>query len=320
MKKITSLLAMAALATSAFAEMVAVKTYELPEPKAFGDWTAEVTVPNSLFADLDANSVIRVNFQEANAEGQVSLVAKVGDDWEWTQFIDAAEAPLNTFESPVYGGVGVNGTTYTKADIIASLKDRGMTMKGQNHTVVSVQLMADASTVVNYSAVATYTATSPVTFTWSDEPAVVPGSYFTAIQADSKIEINYTPGTNPQIQLAVNDPWTQIGEYFDMAKEDNVFTVKMAELATLSGGNLTFGTFKSQVTTGGLYIKGNGFTFNGLTLLNPTTDGINEVAAEAIDFNAPVEIYNLQGIRVNEMVQGNLYIVRQGNVVKKMVK
>lgn len=45
---------------------------------------------------------------------------------------------------------------------------------------------------------------------------------------------------------------------------------------------------------------------------------IDEVASDAIDFNAPVEYYNMQGMAVHNPGSG-LYIARQGNVVKKMI-
>ena len=46
------------------------------------------------------------------------------------------------------------------------------------------------------------------------------------------------------------------------------------------------------------------------------TDGINGVA---VDENAPVEFFNLQGIRVTEPAAGNIYIRRQGNTATKVL-
>lgn len=47
--------------------------------------------------------------------------------------------------------------------------------------------------------------------------------------------------------------------------------------------------------------------------------GINNIAADAIDVNAPVEYYNLQGIRVATPEAGQLLIKRQGNQASKVV-
>ena len=48
------------------------------------------------------------------------------------------------------------------------------------------------------------------------------------------------------------------------------------------------------------------------------TAGINGVSNDAK--NAPIEVYNLQGIRTNTTSGKGVYIIRQGNVVKKVVK
>lgn len=48
-----------------------------------------------------------------------------------------------------------------------------------------------------------------------------------------------------------------------------------------------------------------------------TTTGLETVGD---DTDAPVEIYNLQGIRVSEMTPGQIYIVRQGSKVEKIAR
>lgn len=47
-------------------------------------------------------------------------------------------------------------------------------------------------------------------------------------------------------------------------------------------------------------------------------DGI--VSVKTDNSKAPVEIYNLSGQRVNNLIDGQVYIVKQGNTVKKMLK
>ncbi len=54
---------------------------------------------------------------------------------------------------------------------------------------------------------------------------------------------------------------------------------------------------------------------DAMTLVYPSkTTGIGQVEA---DLNAPVEIYTLDGVRVNNMTPGRVYIVRQGGKVTK---
>lgn len=49
--------------------------------------------------------------------------------------------------------------------------------------------------------------------------------------------------------------------------------------------------------------------------------GVTDVttSTDSIDYNAPYEVYNLQGMRIAEPVKGNLYIVRQNNKVEKVI-
>ena len=51
----------------------------------------------------------------------------------------------------------------------------------------------------------------------------------------------------------------------------------------------------------------------------PTFSGINEVKADIDNSNAPVEYYNLQGMRIAAPVEGQLVIKRQGSEVEKLI-
>ncbi|MDE6370807.1 MAG: leucine-rich repeat domain-containing protein [Duncaniella sp.] len=58
--------------------------------------------------------------------------------------------------------------------------------------------------------------------------------------------------------------------------------------------------------------------FKHVSLFDPA--GIEEISAD-FDENAPCEIYNLSGVKVSDTIEGltpGLYIVRQGNAVKKI--
>ena len=52
-------------------------------------------------------------------------------------------------------------------------------------------------------------------------------------------------------------------------------------------------------------------------IFDPT--GIHDVQLDK-NTNAPVEYYNLQGIRVSEPTKGGIYIRRQGNVSTKIMR
>ena len=94
----------------------------------------------------------------------------------------------------------------------------------------------------------------------------------------------------------------------------------------LVSGNVGVEDGKSILDFGGLFVywptKGWGFAWNNAKV-NFNKDygfvaaGINNVAAD-IDENAPVEYFNLQGVRVENPANG-LYIQRQGNKVAKVI-
>ena len=51
----------------------------------------------------------------------------------------------------------------------------------------------------------------------------------------------------------------------------------------------------------------------------PTFSGINNITADDNKVNAPVEYYNLQGMRIAAPVEGQLVIKRQGSEVEKLI-
>lgn len=307
-------------ATSAFAaELAVVSTYTLPTPGEImtGNET-EITVPASAFAEVNAASTIRFNFGEANAEGQIAVALKIGANWTWTDIVNWVEAPAKSYDLTV-----ADLTACPVADAVSSFKERGCFVKGKQHTLVSVEVLADAGSVVEYELVDEFTPAAPVTFDWNTEAVNIPADKFAKATTESKMEILFTAVANPQIQPAVKVgpeyTWTELVPYYNLSGD--VFTLKFAELAEFTT-KLTSAEFVEALHLDGFYVKGNGFTLNGMKLYNPKgANGISDaIAAEEINLNAPVEIYNLQGMRVNEMTEGNLYIVRQGNLVKKVVK
>lgn len=69
---------------------------------------------------------------------------------------------------------------------------------------------------------------------------------------------------------------------------------------------------------GNVRIVGEGFKVTKLMLVEGGLSSIEETLVDN-DENAPVEYYNLQGMRVNEPAAGGLYIRRQGNKVTKII-
>ena len=62
------------------------------------------------------------------------------------------------------------------------------------------------------------------------------------------------------------------------------------------------------------------FTFNNTSFVQDIIPAsINEIAADIDNSNAPVEYYNLQGIRISEPAAGTIVIRRQGTDIKKIL-
>ncbi|MDE5979741.1 MAG: hypothetical protein K2G84_06895, partial [Muribaculaceae bacterium] len=68
--------------------------------------------------------------------------------------------------------------------------------------------------------------------------------------------------------------------------------------------------------------KGHDYVIQKVAVVRPGQSGIEEAVspepeAATFDFGQPYEIYSLDGRQVSEMVAGRLYILRQGEVVRK---
>lgn len=79
------------------------------------------------------------------------------------------------------------------------------------------------------------------------------------------------------------------------------------------------GDLANLIKQQGLEVRGTRYLAE-LGDFDQSLTGIEDVTADsAIDYNAPYETYNLQGVRVADPVKGNLYIVRQGDKVEKVI-
>ena len=122
------------------------------------------------------------------------------------------------------------------------------------------------------------------------------------IQIDAKVGPDWT--------------WTPVVEY-DPIPANGVYTFEITDSPIAD----TDYTELETLPTRGFFVKGQGATLIKVALVkNGSGSSVENIAADAIDFNAPVEIYTIDGRRVNEMTQGRIYIVRQGAKVTKIAK
>lgn len=172
----------------------------------------------------------------------------------------------------------------------------------------------------SYIVIDTYTPSSPVEIkNWSTKECEIPASAFAKAAAGGAYRLNFSQWKGGQVQVVMKTApdwtWTPIVECEDLSSESML--MPLGAITTADGDSFTADEYISTLRFGGLYLKGQNYTFTSMEILSRNSAFIDAVDA---DVNAPVEIYNLQGIRVAEMTPGNIYIVRQGSKVKKVVK
>ena len=111
--------------------------------------------------------------------------------------------------------------------------------------------------------------------------------------------------------------WSWAGRYVenDMAEEaatEGLYGKLENGVITMPDGNLLMAL--SKYNKGSLLTVGNGFK---VAFDDPATVGIGSI--EAVGIKAPREYFNLQGMKVENPVSGQLYIVRQGDETHKAI-
>ena len=97
--------------------------------------------------------------------------------------------------------------------------------------------------------------------------------------------------------------------------EDNLFDAEVYKNATLYIANGGLDKAKS-IKPWSLFEKISEKNHSGINDIPTDTDNSD------IDFSAPVEVYNLHGLLVSDSIEDlarGIYIIRQGDVVKKIV-
>ena len=108
--------------------------------------------------------------------------------------------------------------------------------------------------------------------------------------------------------------WTKIGDVNAPAKFGwSFYDGTTVDLSAFAGKKVQIG-FRYVSTT---ECAGTWEIDNVVVKATKNSDAVESIVAE--DTNAPVEYYNLQGVRVANPAAGNLYIVRQGNKVSKQI-
>lgn len=164
---------------------------------------------------------------------------------------------------------------------------------------------------------------------WNDDLIVRP-FMFNLTDETFRVEVDlYNVGSGAEIQFAYEDPsksgdkWTKIVDY-DNAKEGTT-VLYLSDRAKAPAAGYTpdssHTNLLNSLKTNGLHIKGHGYTVDDVRVISKNgvvITGIDQLNPS--DEELPVEIYTMTGVRVQSMEPGNIYIVRQGNKIRKVMK
>lgn len=289
----------------------------------FADWTGslEYKPDNSQWKDqqmskLKKGDKLVFSFTgvatDEQAPGQIQL-ATFGLDsrWKWTVLVDAENIYNNQYS---YTLTGEKVGDYTDVEMLSA---RGFAAKGQNATLVKVELQTAGQgdggggdsgageTVVE-------TPNSNIA-TWDDMYHLEKSKLGKLSSAD-KIRLYVSCNGGAEIQIAYRNATSDWNKYIDYAPiSGSVYDIPMTDAALLDGANYD-----------GLYFKGHDYTIQKVCVVRQGQSGVEEttlfeMSAPAIDFDMPFEIYSLDGRQVDEMLPGRIYILRQGMTVVKWV-
>ncbi|MDO4320274.1 MAG: hypothetical protein Q4C34_06820 [Bacteroidales bacterium] len=288
-----------------------------------GNWGKELHILKGEFKKVTTESIIRLHMSEWQG-GQIQPVIKIGTGWTWTELAQYIDLDDKVFDLDI-AEVSKLNADITPEIMVEGLELDGLYLKGKGFVITKMEILNpdNGEPEVEYELVKTATFDPALeSGNWSNELHIAK-SEFTLVNEQSLIKLifsTYAGGQmQPVVKLGEAFTWTEIAEYIDL--DGAVYELEVAKVAKLNA-DFTPALLVEGLLNDGLYLKGQKFVLTGMEIWNPKGSAVRDIAtdSETIDWNAPVEIYNLQGVRVSDMTPGQLYIVRQGNVVEKVVK
>ena len=290
----------------------------------------------TVMGGLKAGDKLVFYYENADAASAQIQLNSFGLDnaWTWTTIIDA---------DPILAGK----YTYTIKDEpvgdytdLEMLSQRGFAVKGQNATLVKVEVVSKGGNQGGDDPEPPVTGGEALwegeevmgawkgmlsldceSTNWTDKVATA----MAGLAEGDKLVFTYkdlegTDDSPAQIQIDVKVgpdwAWTPMVEY-DPIPSNGVYSYEITDSPIAD----TDYTELETLPTRGFFVKGQAATLVKVELVKKGSSGVENVAVDtAIDFNAPVEIYTIDGRRVSEMTQGRIYILRQGNKVVKVAK
>lgn len=312
-KKLLSVAAMAFLTLSASAETVVSTLWESDTPVEIQWGTASCEISSAKCEEFKAGDILGITIEEkTNADSWPQFTICGSDaDWNWIDLKNIGVWDDTTFP--------VVKTYEITEDFVEKAKLHGIFIKGIAVKISKITLTTEVGPVV------------PVT----EKPLTVDGNNLLLNQfgdLDDETEIVVTLSiSNKDSNVAAGWGVGAIHPISDYSTSRYSFSAKeVSEEGALNVYKFTAGQFKTWAKDGDEYItdqwnqQGLSFNvYNGASLVSivanikdNTQTAITEI--EAADEDAPVEYFNLQGVRVDNPTNG-LYIRRQGNKVTKVI-
>lgn len=291
------------------------------------DWETENEFGG--FRGTEVGDKVRITYDVIDTAPQMLLAVKIGEGWTWTEFISAkgyVDVPADgvyEFEIKDYPGSKHPVTGAVLAEAFTEL-GRPLVIKGQSVTVTKIEVLRKASLIKTYETIKTTNVENGDLNAWKNI-IEIPASAFADLQVGDVIDINLDSQSGAQLQYAVkvgpNEEWTQLADYADV---DNCYSINVEGTITNKQTptiSISAEDFVVAAKANGLFLKGQKSTVKSVVVKRLKTNAIENINADNnIDENKPMEIYSLDGRKMQNTNAHGIYIIRQGNKTIKVMK
>lgn len=302
--------AIVALGANAAADKVWEGSYD------YGNWADPVTIDSPKFDEAKAGDVITLVYASVEAGAQYQLAFNDNDN-----YIMAVEYAEIAGKMATYTLTGKTVGTSTMTDV-EMLAAGGFFTKGQNAVLAEVYF-GEEYVPAKPSGVETVWEGEGALGTWNKEVNIgTNGGVFDNLFDGDKIVFTFADAASDAqayLSTKVGSNWLWTTFFKGDVIVNNKLEAPVANNMTgedPDGKAVEFDI--STIKARGIIVKGQNATLVKVEIDHGQGGG-SAVKTIAVEDNAPVEIYTLDGRRVNAMENG-IYIVRQGNNVKKVIK
>lgn len=292
----------------------------------FGAWAKKAEIPAAKFANAKVGDKLQLTFTNVASGAQVSLEGSAPDaDWTWTKIVPYADIVNDQYIYSITDKAVGDNAEFTFLEIAQAA---GIQVGGQKATLVKAEILSRGgeptppTPPTPAEGIVIWEGNEPL-----DNAEVEITGKFADLEYGDKIVCVFTnvskEADNPgQVTLATKDidndwTWTEFVAWQNI--EGDTFSYTLVDEAFSLGDKFSDNTILEMLQGRDvMFVKGKSATLTQV-LIQKASGAIDRVEA-AVDFNAPVEIYTIDGRRVAEMEKGRIYIVRQGSNVVKMVK